>query len=148
MRHDDKSGPWVLSIHDKDPQGFLAFDLREILECLLPAIEPYRWVAYDVDVEGEFAIPEEELLTTAALLETSRKIAQTIDGRFVGYEDNVDQATIAVDCSRSFPRSQAVLEVVAVDSTLFDILTKKAAHVALLRSRFSDLREEDTSQYW
>lgn len=146
--HRDESGVWVLSIHDRDPRGWLAFDLRDILECLLPAIESYTWVAFDLNFEGESFVNEGQLLATSALLEASRQIVQTVDGHFVAYEDRVDEATVAADRLRSFPQCHAVLEVVAVDSTLFDILTKKAAHVALLRSRFSDIREEDTSQYW
>jgi hypothetical protein len=148
MKHDDDPGAWVLSIHDRDPRGFLAFDLRDILECLLPTIASYTWVAFDLNFSGPSFITEGELLATNALLEASRKTAQTIDGHFVAYDERVDEATVMADRSRSFPQSRAVLEVVAVDSTLFDVLTKKAADVDLIKSRFSDVREEDTSQYW
>lgn len=138
---------WVLAIHDRAEQGFLAFDLRDILECLRPTIESFQWTAFDVECAGESFVAEGELLTTAALLERSKKTVQTIEGKFLAYDRSPDLAMVRWDYSH-FPISHAVLCIVAVDSSYFEVYTKSSDHVRLLKRRFMDVREGNPSEYF
>lgn len=148
MRHNNNvRGVWVLAIHDRVEQEFLALDTYDILECLLPTIESYQWIAFDLDFAGESCVAEGELLTTGALLECSKKIGQTIEGTFLAYEESPDLAMVRWDYSH-FPDSHAVLCIVAVDSSYFEVYTKNFDHIRLLKGRFLDVREENPNQFF
>jgi hypothetical protein len=147
-REENESGSWVLSIKDMAPQGCLAFDLSDILECLMPTIGSYVWVAFGIDCLGQSFVAEGEWLTSGNLLERSKSTQQTIDGTFLAYKDRIDLATARRDYEHSFVDSDAVLAILAVDSTLFEVYTKIAAHIPLLRSRFLDVVEQDPNEFF
>src|SRR5262249_21888100 len=115
--------------------------------CLAHNIESYEWIAFDVDFVGGSFVAEGELLTTRTLLERSRNVEQTIDGKFLAYHERPIVAKARWDYSH-FPDSNAVLAVVAVDSSYFEVYTKNAENVRLLKGRFSDVTDEDPNQYF
>jgi hypothetical protein len=143
------SNVWVLSIHDRTPQGLLAFDLVDILECLKETMLSHTWIAFDLDFLGGPFVTEGESLTTSALLARARSVAQTIDGTFLAYQDGPVPGlqNSMWDCDH-FPRSNASLAVLAVDATLFEVYTKNDLHSPLLKSRFSDVKEENPEPYF
>jgi hypothetical protein len=148
MRHKtNDSGVWVVAIKDRTPEGLLAFDLSDILECLAPRIESCEWIAFDVDFVGESFVAEGELLTTRTLLDRSRSIEQTIDGKFLAYHERPVVAKARQDYSH-FPESKAVLAVVALDSSYFEVCTKDSENIRLLKSRFSEVADEDPNRYF
>jgi hypothetical protein len=141
------SSVWVLAIHDRAQQGFLAFDTHDILECLFPTIESCQWIAFDLDFTDEPHVAEGELLSTGALLERLKKTVQTVEGKFLAYNERPDPAKARWDYAH-FPESHTVLGVVAVDSSYFEVYTKNIDHIRLLKARFLDVREENPAQFF
>jgi len=140
-------GVWILSVHDKTPEGHLAFDLLDIIKCLTSTIESYRWVAFDLDFLGDMFFAEGECLSTSELIDRSTKVEQVIDDTFLAYSHTPIAGSVRSDWSH-FPGSSAVLAVVAIDSSFFDVYTKNVDHMRLLKSRFADVREEDPDRYF
>ena len=138
---------WVVSIHDKAPQGGLAFDVREILASIYDYTAFYEWMAYDLDCTGTH-IGEGIPLNTERLLALSAQLKQTIDGCFVGYSTKCPSVDVVRQDVAHFPTSRASIVVVAVDSAFFEVYTKEIGIVERIKTSFRDVRDEDTSHYF
>jgi formylmethanofuran dehydrogenase subunit E len=140
---------WIVSIHDRHPAGYLAFDVIDIIDAILPKVSSYYWIALDVDWIGG-SIREGETMTTFELKLCLANVVQIIDGIFLGYNTlcpELDRGKAAKDYAH-FPDSDADIAIVAVDGSFFEVYTKDAEIIRLLRDRFVDVREEDVSNYF
>ena len=145
----DGTKVWVVSIHDKAAQGYLAFDLNEILICLGDSAKDYHWLVADVECSGE-APPTGVLMPTEELLHRAEKFVQTISGLIVGLPNGgySAQEVLSISEIRQFPASRACIAILAVDSSFFEILTKDYDHVRLLKNCFQDVRQEDPNMHF
>jgi hypothetical protein len=155
MNSNDSNSPgvWTLTIKDFAPQGFLSFDVKDILPCLGPDVHRYSWIVTELDATG----PETEalcrrvaecpaqgiVLSSDEFLSASQKIHQTLDGTFIGVPWQAydpQELDVLVDLDR-FPENTAEVVIRAVDSSWFEVMTKNPAHVAAIKARFRDVQE-------
>jgi hypothetical protein len=153
----------VLTLHDRSDRSFLAFDLAHILKAFGSEIHRYMWVALpglDIVPRAESKLPASFVSTAESgdrlfmsgqeLLSLSLRIAQTIDGIFVGLPMgrlSPEQLEYDLDLSL-FPDTNAQKAVRAVDSSFFEVYLKEPAHAELLRGRFSEVRGKDPGQFF
>ncbi len=119
-----------VEIHDMQPRGYLALDLRDIVECLGPAVEGRTWTCKWVECTGE-AAPELTRLSDSGesfaghqLSELARRIVQVIDGDFIG--------------TRPGEASPSLL-IRAEDSSWWEVHGDEAC-IDLIRRRFTSVR--------
>ena len=147
MNQNHSNKVWILSIHDSTPQGYLAFDVSDIIKCIYDIVINCHWIIFDLDCTGE---PMEEgiHINTHDLMLRSRNLVQTIEGKFLAYSDFCpDVSEIRRDYSY-FPESQAKLAIVAVDSSFFEVYCKDLEVVQHLKERFKNVAEEDACKYF
>lgn len=142
----------LLSIRDR--QGpVLAFDLRDILQVLNGAIHAYRWCILDLACmsadDPELDRIEAQTrdkgchVSSEWLVRFATTVDQIIDGLFLAFPDeeggelllSADDLDLA-----NFPRSRAVLAILAVDSTSFEVYAKDRSLIKLLQEHFQDTR--------
>lgn len=119
-----------------DPSRPLAMDLKHILAALDGAPAAWVWCVRGVDVLGEGAEAFCEAVEAAGpgglwvesddLLSIAAGIYQTIEGTFLAFPEGTEPGMIpASDLDlASFPTSPAVLAIVAVDGSWFDVYVK------------------------
>jgi hypothetical protein len=156
---------WIVSIHDRDPQGRLAFDLREVLAALGPSVEHLMWAvtAWDAIGEGDQSLDtelqearERDLkaiwLSGKVLLSVAERITQTIDATLIAAPMDVlgasstEELNAVLDVAH-LPETRAQLVIEAVDSAFFEVMTKHRKQVRALKSRFKDVRDGDPERY-
>ena len=126
-----------LTIHDLDDRGILAFDVRDLLRALAPSSLAARWTIRTPDGEsfeatGAGGLRLEELaevsdqITGEELLAIADDTVQVIWGDFV--------AALPDDPHRDW------LTIRAVDSSFFEVETSDEASIAVVKSRFRDVR--------
>ncbi len=160
MTSKNQAGVWILSIHDMAPQGFLAFDLKEVLVCLGSAVQDYVWLITELDCLGEGAQRLCEQVSRASgvgvvwtgleLLAASAMFSQTINATLIGVpkETNASENLSDLGHVELFPESRAEVIIRAVDSSFFEVMTKNPDHVQALQARFKDVRVEETEKYF
>jgi hypothetical protein len=156
MNHDQI---WVVTIHDKAKAGYLAFDMKDVLDALWPSIRTYWWYVLDLDCTGtDCDAVQEQLLTfqttgrpvsSDVLRASFSRVEQTIDATIVGAAHEsapAPQPSDVFDLDR-FSMSEMEIVIRAVDSTLFEVMTRVHAHVELLGARFTEVHQEDLENY-
>src|ERR1700756_3967639 len=123
----------TITIRDRDADGFLKFDLAEILQVIAPFARTYRWSILWLrssgqnvaEIEREVASTETGLVTDwLGLLEVSKRISQTYDGLFVA-TDVASPLPILVrgEIEPAFPE----LVVEALDSSYWVVAAREHA---------------------
>jgi hypothetical protein len=154
---------WVVSIHDREPQGDqLSFDTKDVLDCLGPNIRDYAWIITDLDCTAEEAESlcdaveksrrrgEALVLSWEELFAACSKIKQTLEATIIGIphkEFSTKELEDMKDLSR-FPRDCAELVIRAIDSSFFEVITKKYDHVEAINGCFKDVRAEEPANYF
>lgn len=119
-----------LEIRDMHPQGFLAFDLRDVLGCLSDEALKRTWICNSVECTGEAADELEHVSSSAAplsgseLLDLSNRIYQVIDGNFYGSLPGEPSATLVIR---------------AIDSTLWEVFGNERC-LSLVRLSFNAVK--------
>jgi hypothetical protein len=154
---------WVVTIHDMRPQGHqLSFDTKEVLVCLGPGIHSYLWAITDLDCTGEEAQPfcdavekgrrsgQALLISWDELFAACQKFGQTVEATIIGSPQKAYTTKVldVVSDLSLFPKSGAELIIRAIDSSFFEVITKRYAHVESLKKCFRDVREEDPTNYF
>jgi hypothetical protein len=160
FNHLENATVWVVSIHDMAPQGYLSFDVKDILHCLGPGIHDYSWVITELDCTGKEAQPlcdaversrgQGLMISADELLPASHKFFQTIDATLIGVPKKVyNSQELKGTCDiGSFPEAPAQVVIRAVDSSYFEVITKNYNHVQLVKKCFQDVRDEDIQEYF
>lgn len=73
-------------------------------------------------------------------------LVQTWDGKFRAYPAGVDRNEALRD-DLWFRESPALLEIRAIDSSLFTVATHDPSHIEALRRRFATVEDEDPDNY-
>jgi hypothetical protein len=115
-----------IEIHDMDPRGFLAFDLRDIAHCLGEEFLRRQWQAEDLECMGPLAYELEslggapELVSGSRLKEIADGVTQVIWGTFYGRRPGEDAPSLVIK---------------AIDSTLWEVWGDDAT-IARVRTCF------------
>jgi hypothetical protein len=96
-----------IEIHDMGPLGFLAFDLRDLLNAVGPDAALFRWRCSDVDCTGVTAKQMHDLsdrginISGQELAELAAGLVQVIDGDFEARDEAGAQVMLirAIDSS-------------------------------------------------
>ncbi len=150
---------WILSIHDRSPDGFLSFDLKDILLCLGPSIRDYSWLITELDCIGEDAERIGESveknkkglnISADDLVEVSQRIHQTIDATIIGTrrKEDLDSLRNGFTGLEHFPQDKTEVIIRAIDSSFFEVITKNQEHVRRLEKCFKNIREENPKNYF
>jgi hypothetical protein len=154
------SSVWIVTVHDLAPQGYLAFDLRDILCCLGPVLYSYSWLITELDCTGAETEPfaqavarnrEQGLVLSAEeFWSAAQKIQQTIDATAIGIPKKAysSQELNGLRDIWRFPETQAQLVIRAVDSSYFEIMTKDYHTVHLMKQCFKDVQDEEANKYF
>lgn len=139
----------VLSIHDTDEPGCLSFDLVDILQAIEVSVQQYVWLVAEIECTGA-SVPTRTVISFEQLIQHARHIGQMINGAIVGWPAN---AILGGDFDlmtqiRHFPGSQAMIAIVAVDSSFFEIVSKDQFIVKQIENAFHDVRTEDPTHYF
>ncbi|MEQ9490537.1 MAG: hypothetical protein RIM72_16250 [Alphaproteobacteria bacterium] len=125
-----------VEIRDKDPRGFLSFDLEQILECLGDAALRRVWRCTHLECSGEGA-DALELASEAIdpvdgerLLQLARSVLQVIDGEFAGYLPG---------------QLHVSLRISAIDSSLWEVFGDDVT-LNRIRAAFKDVRPIDPDE--
>ena len=139
----------IVSIHDMDPRGFLSFDLLQILEAIEESVREYAWVVSEIECTGQ-PVPIETVLSFVQLVEHAARAQQIIDGTIVGCPASYLAAADLEWITRiaDFPRTQARVAILAVDSSYFDVIAKDLRIIELIRQSFRDVRVQDPRNYF
>jgi hypothetical protein len=119
-----------VEIHDRAGAGFLAFDLRDILQALGPRILPLLWRCSNIESTGDGAerlhrvADEGTWVDGTTLHEIAESVMQVIDGEFFGHRG---------------ADSPPEIIIWAIDSTLWMVFGDADA-LERIRRRFSDVR--------
>lgn len=146
--HNELGDIRIVSIHDMDPRGFLAFDLADVLKACTTAQE-YDWVVVDIECTGS-PIPSGVVMSSRTLLEHCRRAGQTITATVMAFPNAASAPVGAVPAMAltDFPRSQARVAILAIDSSHFEVLSKDPDVIDQVRHAFRDVRGADPSQYF
>ncbi len=149
---------WIVTVHDSTPEGYLSFDLRDILLCLGNRVQDHVWLVTELDATGagvqslcdavEAARGRGIPLSSADLLSAADLIEQTIDATIIGLPmKRYSGSELESIASAYLLDSPAVMWIRAIDSSFFEVMTKDESVVHSLRSRFRDVRDEDITRY-
>jgi len=126
----------VIWIRDMHPAGYLAVDLRHVLDALGQDAETSEWLVRDVWATGESYEGFEELqadllIAGRTLIALANHADQVIDGEFFGFRKAA---------------SEAWIRVLADDSTLYEVETDDDLAAARILRRFSntEMRKPNT----
>jgi hypothetical protein len=150
---------WILSIHDRSPDGVLSFDLKDILRCLGPSIHNYSWLITELDCTGEDTERICESVEKSSnkglaisaddLLQVSQRILQTIDATIIGMrKKEPNSLNNGFTDLEHFPHDDTELIIRAIDSSFFEVITKDEEHVQRLEKCFKNTRKEDPQNYF
>lgn len=121
-----------ITISDSTPDGFLAVNLIDILEIIVPAIATTQWQITNLECVGTTAkklyqiADNRQLISSELLLELVAEITQIIDGKFEGYLLN---------------QNQPWLIITAVDSSAYDVETVDENILNQIRQQFEQISE-------
>lgn len=132
-----ESSVTMLTIHDLDNRGVLAFDLHDMMRTLAPLSLTAMWTitspdASSFEATGAGGLRLEELAEKSSqikgdeLLALADETVQVIWGDFV--------ATLPADPHREW------LTIRAVDSSFYEVETSDDASITKIKSRFYDVR--------
>ncbi|MBM4384057.1 MAG: hypothetical protein FJ091_11885 [Deltaproteobacteria bacterium] len=119
-----------LEVHDVQ-DGVLAFDLADLVELLRDIVDACEWSLGFVDASGPRAEELHQLSDVRAcvggahLRAIAAGITQVIDGDFIGRDRS----------------GRLLLQLKAVDSSLWVVGAAEDSVASLVRSRFADVRE-------
>jgi hypothetical protein len=119
-----------VEIHDRHSRGFLAFDLRHIVQCLREAVYTRTWTCSDVDCTGDAHAELTALSDSGAsiagsqLADLASRVHQVIDGEFRGTLPGENRPSLVIK---------------AVDSTLWVVHGDEAC-IDEIRRAFADVR--------
>jgi hypothetical protein len=120
-----------VAIMDRDPNGVLTLDLKDILRLIGREAQTAEWLVSDVEVlDGEAATELEDLadrglrIPGQVLVRLSEQVGQVINGCFQAYREHMDKPWIVIR---------------AVDSSAFDVQTDSEALVTQIRQRFKNV---------
>ena len=119
-----------IEIHDMDPGGFLAFDLREIVRCLGDDVTSRNWRCATLECTGdatkelESIARSREVITGERLVALAERTFQVVNGDFFG---------------RLPGEQQDSLRIRAIDSSLWEVFGDDAS-LAKVRATFTDLQ--------
>lgn len=142
-----------------DPSRPLGLDVKDILTALHAQMPHWRWCVRNLDWLGENADtlcriveqagPGGHWMDSQDLQDQACRVYQTIEGEFLAFPLDVEPSAVthAEMQLSAFPESRAELAIVAVDGGFFEVYTKDADIVALLR-QFRDVRDEDAKMYF
>jgi hypothetical protein len=139
----------IVSIHDGDTRGFLSFDLCQVLESIGDLVAEYSWVVTGADCVG-LAITEGTFLSTADLLSQSRGLTQMIDGIVMGLPtERLTMVSVEqIVQLEHFPTLPTMIAIVAVDSTFYEVISKRAIIIERIKARFADVRDCNPADYF
>jgi hypothetical protein len=144
---------WVVSIHDK-VEGFLTFDVADILDALKPSLDSLTWVVNLWEFEGgDDVLPDTGIqgavMKTAELRAIFHSVVQTMYGEFVGVRPSDLDAEYRGGRPdlRAFATRRVRVGILALDCSYFVVWTRDPNHVDALKRRFQDVREELLSQW-
>jgi hypothetical protein len=156
----DNPGAWALSIHDKVGSG-RHVDIREIVAAMGDFIDDYIWALAFLDCMGEgtdeicnrlnMAAQQGSVivLTAEELRSLVRSITQTVDATIFGVPLGETGPHEAVRMAQSgrFLQSRAVILIYVADNSLYAVVTKEQRHIDALRANFTDVRDEDPTDF-
>jgi hypothetical protein len=127
-----------VTIMDRDPNGVLTLDLKDILRLMGREAQAAEWLVSDVEVlDGEAARELEYLadrrlrIPGQVLVRLSEQIGQVINGCFQAYREHTDKPWIVIR---------------AVDSSAFDIQTDSEVLVTQIRQQFKNVVDLPTGK--
>lgn len=122
-----------VTIMDRDPNGVLTLDLRDILRLIGPEAETAEWHVSDVEaLDGEAAreleaVADRKLkISGNELVRLSMEVGQIINGCFQAYRNQANKPWIVIR---------------AVDSSAFDVQTDDRALVEQIRGQFKNVAD-------
>jgi len=127
----------TLTIHDTDPAGCLAFDLRDILAVLRPYAENADW---EVDhADEDFRATGKDTRPIRALVDSGERVSGKI---LSSLAEDIHQVIWGE--FRAFKGSATTPWTIvrAIDSSYFEIETNDDEVVALIQQRFNCVRAE------
>jgi hypothetical protein len=119
-----------VEIHDMDPRGFLAFDLREVLACLGEEASCREWTCQGLECAGDGTEDLDEIeresraISGTRLCDLAGRINQVIWGEFYGRQPHEKNASLIVK---------------AIDSTLWEVFGDEKC-LSLVRTRFTSVK--------
>ena len=143
-----------------DPADPLGLDLKHILSVLAGKLEGWSWWVRGLDWLGDpgdvfrgsatlvgagwFYVNSKELVAAAD------RIYQTVEGDFLAYPrtDHPTELWPEGPSLLDFPRSRAVVAIIAVDGCYFDVYSKDPEVTRLLHEKFNTAREEHVDHYF
>jgi hypothetical protein len=138
----------------------LELDLKHILHALRPFLSEWVWCIQKVDWLGDDS--SEDVcqkvagmganglwISSDALLESVNKVYQTIEGDFLAFPIATDPRVLPLKEIelKYFPTSSAVLAIVAIDGSFFEVYTKDAKHIEALQV-FEGIQYENPNLYF
>jgi len=143
----------AIEIHDKSETGGLAFCLRDILPCILPATGHLEWALLEIEataIDESFDMlslerqadgsPEGLDVSWSELVSLGERLFQLIDGIVVGFKGGRPSSD-ATDLRES---CEIVIE--AIDSSLWRVYAVDESIIACLSRRFDDVRPVDQAE--
>jgi hypothetical protein len=118
-----------VEIHDMHPRGYLAFDLKEILECLKEDVLARAWNIERVESTG----------STADELESIRSGVSVSGQRLFDLATGITQIIWGTFSGRIPGEGTDSLIIKAIDSTLWEVFGSPAC-LAKIKARFHDVR--------
>lgn len=122
-----------VTIMDRDLNGVLTLDLRDLLRLIGPEAEAAEWQVSDVEaLDGEAARELEGAANSKfripghVLVRLSKEVSQIINGRFQAYRNQASKPWIIIR---------------AVDSSAFDVQTDNQALLEQIRGRFKNVAD-------
>jgi hypothetical protein len=122
-----------VTITDRDTNGVLTLDLRDILRLIGPEAESAEWQLSDVEaLDGKAAQELEDLadrklkIPGHVLVRLSNDVGQVINGCFQAYRDQASEPWIIIR---------------AVDSSAFDVETDSETLIEQIRRQFNNVAD-------
>jgi hypothetical protein len=122
-----------VTITDRDANGVLSLDLRDILRLIGPEAETAEWQVSEVEaLDGKAAQELEDLsdrklkIPGHVLLRLSDNVGQIINGCFEAYRNQASEPWIVIR---------------AVDSSAFDVETDSETLIEQIRRRFNNVAD-------
>lgn len=120
-----------VTINDRDEQGVLKFDLKDILRLAGERALRSRWKLTDVEALGEDAADEIHRISDRHSLVDGRKlmkladgVSQIVDGQFEAYDDDTNKPWLVIN---------------AVDSSAYDVQSDNEDLLTGLRAHFESI---------
>jgi hypothetical protein len=149
--------PMAIEIRDVNNEGFLTFDLFDLLEQLRPEAEILNWHILDLEATGNLG-PEINMLdfessiaqsrdgvrfTWEQLVDLSRKLFQIMNLVLVGQKNSHMEISLMIDKKKLYESSEIVIE--AIDSSLWLVYAKKDEIIHRLQLKFKQTFEVSLS---